>query len=86
MTDRFVNPRTLEATGRFSEVAREAGLPLATLATAFTLSRDYVGSTLIGATHPDQLKETLGAADVKLSQDALAACERIAREILYPMG
>jgi aryl-alcohol dehydrogenase-like predicted oxidoreductase len=86
MTDRFVNPRTLEATGRFSEVARAAGLPLATLATAFTLSRDYVGSTLIGATHPDQLKETLGAADVKLSQDTLAACERIAREILYPMG
>ena len=86
MTSRFVNPRTLEATARFSGVARDAGLPLATFATAFTLSRDYVGSTLIGATHPDQLKETLGAADVRLSVDALAACDRIAREILYPMG
>jgi aryl-alcohol dehydrogenase-like predicted oxidoreductase len=86
MTGRFVNPRTLEATGRFSEVAREAGLPLVTFATAFTLSRDYVGSTLIGASHPDQLKETLTAAEVTLPDDALAACERIAREILYPLG
>ena len=86
MTERFVNSRTLEATERFSKVAQEAGLPLATLATAFTLSRDYVGSTLIGATHPEQLKETLGAADVKLPQDVLTACDRIAREILYPLG
>jgi aryl-alcohol dehydrogenase-like predicted oxidoreductase len=86
LTERFVNPRTLDATGRFSEVAQHAGLSLATLATAFTLSRDYVGSTLIGATHPDQLKETLVAADVKLPQEVLAACDRISREILYPMG
>jgi aryl-alcohol dehydrogenase-like predicted oxidoreductase len=86
MTERFLNPRTLEATHRFSEVAQEAGLSLVTLATAFTLSRAYVGSTLIGATHPDQLKETLGAAEVKLPPEALAACDRIAREILYPLG
>ncbi|HYB12532.1 MAG TPA: aldo/keto reductase [Myxococcota bacterium] len=86
MTERFVNARTLEATTRFSEIAQQAGLPLTTLAISFTLSRDYVGSTLIGATHPDQLKETLGAAEVKLSPEALAACERIAREIPYPLG
>jgi aryl-alcohol dehydrogenase-like predicted oxidoreductase len=86
MTGRFINPRTLEATGRFSEVAREAGLPLVTLATAFALSRDYVGSALVGATHPDQLKEILSAAAVSLSPEVLASCDRIAREILYPLG
>lgn len=86
MTSRFVNPRTLEATGRFADVARECGLPLATFATAWTLSRDYVGSTLIGATRPEQLDETLKAAEVTLPPDALAACDKISKEILYPMG
>jgi aryl-alcohol dehydrogenase-like predicted oxidoreductase len=86
MTGRFVNAKTLGATARFAEVARESGMSVTTFATAWTLTRDYVGSTLIGATHADQLKETLAAADVKLSAEALAACDKIAKEIPYPMG
>jgi aryl-alcohol dehydrogenase-like predicted oxidoreductase len=86
MTNRFVNERTLEATARFAEIARGAGLSPVTLATAWTLSRDYVGSTLIGATTPAQLDETLAAADVKLADDVLAACDKVSKEILYPMG
>ena len=86
MTRRFVNERTLEATARYAEVARECGLALPTLATAWTLTRDFVASTIIGATHPSQLDETLKAAEVSLSAEALARCDRISREILYPMG
>lgn len=86
MTARFVNARTLEATARYAEVARSEGIALATLATAWTLSRDFVGSTLIGATTVEQLDDTLAAADAPLSADVLAACDRISKEILYPMG
>jgi aryl-alcohol dehydrogenase-like predicted oxidoreductase len=86
MTARFVNERSLEATKRLLEVARSAGLAPVTLATAWTLSRGFVGSTLIGATRPEQLDDSLAAADVKLSDDVLAACDRIGKEILYPMG
>lgn len=86
MTKRFVNERTLESTARYAAIAREAGLAPVTLATAWTLTRDYVGSTLVGATTPEQLDEILAAADVKLADDVLAACEQVAKEILYPMG
>ena len=86
MTRRFVNPRTLEATARLAKVAEEAGMPLTTLATAWTLSHDFVGSTIIGATRAGQLKETLAAAEVTLSSDVLDACKQITREIPYPMG
>jgi len=86
MARRFVNERTLETVARLVDVAKEAGLSLVTLATAWSLAHDFVGSTLIGATRADQLDETLAAADVTLSGDVLKACHRITREIPYPMG
>ncbi len=86
MTRRFVNERTLAAAERFAAVAREAGMAPATLAIAWVLSRDFVGSAIIGATRPDQLEPTLAAADCTLPADVLQACDRISQEIPYPMG
>jgi aryl-alcohol dehydrogenase-like predicted oxidoreductase len=86
MTSRFVNEATLAATARFAELARACGLAPATFAVAWTLTRDFVGSTLVGATAPEQLDETLAAADVTLSADVLAKVDAISREIRYPMG
>lgn len=83
---RFVNESTLAAAERFIEVARGAGLSPATLAVAWTLTRDFVGSTLVGATSVDQLTESLAAADVTLSEGVLEACEQISREIPYSIG
>ena len=86
MAARFVNARTLEACDRFGKIAADCGLSLTTFATAWTLSRDYVASTLIGATSVLQLDETLAAAGVTLPEEALAACDAISKEILYPLG
>lgn len=86
MTARFVNDRSLEACERFGKIASDSGLTLATFATAWTLTRDFVASTLIGATSAGQLDETLAAANVTLSDDALAACDAVSSEIPYPMG
>ena len=61
-------------------------MSLATFAIAWTLTRDFLGSTLIGATHPDQLDDLLAAADAKLPPEALVAVDKISREIRYPMG
>ncbi|MCG8588143.1 MAG: aldo/keto reductase [Proteobacteria bacterium] len=85
MTGRFVNEKTLATTERVLGLARDAGLAPATLATAWTLSRDFVASTIIGATAVGQLDDTLAAADVTLSDDVLAACDAIARDIPNPM-
>ena len=61
-------------------------MSVATLAIAWTLAHDFVGSTIIGATTPEQLTDTLAAADVTLSADVLAACNEVSKEIRYPMG
>ena len=66
MTARFVNEQTLAATARFGELAKECGMSLPRFAIAWTLTRDFVGSTLVGATSPEQLDETLAAAEVTL--------------------
>ncbi len=86
MFRRFVNARTLDSTARFMTIARAAGMAVATLATAWTLTHDFVGSTIIGATRPEQLTDTLAAAGVALPADVLKACNEVSKEILYPMG
>ncbi len=86
MSARFVNERTLESTRRFVQIAQGAGLTVATLAVAWTLAHDFVGSTIIGATSVDHLAETLAAADVTLPADVMKACHAVSRDIPYPMG
>ena len=86
MFQRFVNARTLESTRRFIAIAQQAGMAVATLATAWTLTHDFVGATIIGATTAAQLTDTLAAADVTLSAEVLKACHTVTKEILYPLG
>ncbi len=86
MTRRFVNERTRQSTARLTAVAQNAGLSITTLAAAWTLTHDFVGATIIGATAPEHLDDSLAAADVTLSADVLKACTEVTREILYPMG
>lgn len=86
MAGRFVSEATLRATERFAEVAAACGLALPTFAIAWTLTRDFLGSVLVGATSPDQLAVTLAAADAALPAEALARVDAISREIRYPMG
>ena len=86
MTRRFVNEGTLETARRMAEIARGLGLAPATFAVAWVLSRDFVGSALIGATSEAQLEETLAAAKVTLPPEALEAVDELSREIRHPMG
>jgi aryl-alcohol dehydrogenase-like predicted oxidoreductase len=86
MSQRFLNPGTIASTAKLKKIADEAGMPLTTLAVAWTLSKDYVGSTIIGATSATQLDDTLRGTEVKLSAEVIAACDAVSREHRYPMG
>ena len=83
---RFANDRSLAAAQKYAAIAQKYGLAPATMAAAWTLSFDFVPSTIIGATHPDQLDETLEAAETCLSEELLSECDSVNQEILYPMG
>ena len=86
MVRRFVNDRALESTRRFQAIADEAGLPVVTLATAWSKQHDFVASTIVGATRVEQLDDILAAADVTLEPAVKASIDDVSREIRYPMG
>lgn len=83
---RFLNDRTLAATARYSEIAKSIDMSPVTLAVAWSMHFDFVASTLIGANDCEQLAPALQAFDVELSSETLARCDRVHRDILYPMG
>ncbi|MFN4183206.1 MAG: aldo/keto reductase [Hyphomonas sp.] len=86
MAQRFVNDKSLAATARYMEIAREAGMSPVTLATAWSKQHSFVASTIVGVSKFDQLAEILAAGDLVLSNDVMKACDKVSREILYPMG
>jgi aryl-alcohol dehydrogenase-like predicted oxidoreductase len=83
---RFANDRSLAAAQKYSAIARKYGLAPATMAAAWTLSFDFVPSTIVGATHPSQLDDTLKASETVLSAELLKECDSVNQEILYPLG
>lgn len=86
MAKRFVNDRSLASTERFGQIAAEAGMSLVTLATAWSKQHDFVASTIVGATRPDQVADIAAAADLTLSADVMKKIDAVSKEILYPMG
>jgi len=86
MAQRFANERSLASTQKYLKIANDAGLNAVTMAIAWSKQFDFVASTIIGATTPQQLDATLAAMDVTLSDEILKACDRVHQEILYPMG
>jgi len=86
MTRRFINEKTLAATARIHEIASDCGMAPVTFAVAWTLTKKFLGSCLIGVTSAAQLDDHLAAADARIPDDALQACDRLAKDIPYPMG
>ncbi|MCP5040133.1 MAG: aldo/keto reductase [bacterium] len=86
MTRRFINEKTLASVEEFAKLAADCNLSVAAFAIAWTLTRDFLGSTLVGATTVEQLDETVRGAGAVLSSDILAVCDDISKQIMYPMG
>ena len=86
MMHRFVNEKTLESTRRYQAIAAELEMSVVTMAIAWSKQHDFVASTIVGATTPEQVPELLAAAEVTLSADTLKQIDVVSRDILYPMG
>lgn len=86
MTQRFVSDKALASTQRFMAIAAEAEMSVVTLATAWSKQHDFVASTIVGATHEEQLPEIFAAIDLELEPEVLKAVDAVTREIMYPMG
>lgn len=86
MARRFVNEKSLASTDRFSAIAEELGVSVATLAVAWSKQPDFVASTIVGATAATQVADILAAADLDLDAETLSRIDAVSKEILYPMG
>ncbi|MBB2969953.1 aldo/keto reductase [Mesorhizobium sp. RMAD-H1] len=63
----------------YVDLARRYGITPAELGIAFSLSRPFLTSVIIGATTMEQLKADIGAAGIKLPAELLAEIEAIHR-------
>lgn len=86
MAARFLNDKTLASTQEYLRIASAHGIDPVTMAIAWSKQFDFVASTIIGATTPEQLDASLAAMDVTLNVDILKDLDAVHAKILYPMG
>ncbi|MFA6188481.1 MAG: aldo/keto reductase [Sulfuricurvum sp.] len=86
MAARFLNDKTLASTQEYLRIAAVHGLDPVTMAIAWSKQFDFVASTIIGATTPEQLDASLAAMNVTLSAEVLKDLDAVHAKILYPMG
>lgn len=73
--DRYWQDSQFEAVSRLKAYFDGRGISLPQAAVAWTLGRDGITSSIIGASHPDQLAPTLAATELVLDDEARAICE-----------
>ena len=86
MAARFLNDKTLASTQEYLRIAADHGIDPVTMAIVWSKQFDFVASTIIGATTPEQLDASLAAMDVTLSAEILKDLDEVHAKILYPMG
>ena len=74
---RYLNDDLLQRVTELTPVADEAGLSLAQLAIAWVLQNPNVSAAIVGATRPDQVRENVKAAGVKLDQAIMSRIDSI---------
>ena len=86
MAQRFVNDKAIESTKRYQAIAADIGVSVVSMATAWSKQHDFVASTIVGATQPEQMDDILAASELILDAATLGRIDAVSRDILYPMG
>jgi aryl-alcohol dehydrogenase-like predicted oxidoreductase len=79
---RLLTPQVLTRVQRLRPIAEQAGLSMAQLAVAWVLQNPNVSAAIIGATRPEQVRENVRAAGVKLDQQALKQIDEVLGEVV----
>jgi aryl-alcohol dehydrogenase (NADP+) len=78
--DRYWHENVFDTVDTLAELARDAGMPLTTMAVAWVLHNPAITSPIIGASRPEQLGDTLAAVDVELDDDLVARLDEVTAE------
>ena len=79
-----VELNTDKATKEYINIAKKYNIDPCQMAIAFTLSKNWVSSSIIGATTMKQLKSNIAAIDLNLSQDCLSDIHDVYKQ--YPVA
>ncbi|MGL5867288.1 MAG: aldo/keto reductase family protein [Dermatophilaceae bacterium] len=82
MIARFMNDRVLTRVQALQPIADDAGLTMAQLAVAWVLQHDNVASALVGASRPEQVRENVTAAGVRLEPQLLTRIDEVLGDIV----
>ncbi len=74
---RWLTDDVLTAVQRLRPLAEQAGLTMGQLAVAWVLNNPNVSSAIVGATRPEQLRDTVAASGVRLEADLLKAIDEV---------
>ncbi|MFD6100721.1 aldo/keto reductase family protein [Nocardiopsis flavescens] len=77
IADRVGDRELLERVQKLAPLAAEAGLTLPQLAVAWVLQNDNVSTAIIGATRPEQVRDNVQAAGVRLDAGLLARIDEV---------
>ena len=80
---RYSNPLGICAIEDYVEIANRHQLSAAQMSLAYVNSRDFLTSTIIGATTLDQLKENIASINVTLSDNSLQTKRHDEHEIIH---
>jgi len=75
--DRYWHDNVFDTVDELVKIASDAGMPLPTLAVAWTLQHPAITSPIVGASRPEQLDATLAAVDAKLDADLVARLNEV---------
>jgi aryl-alcohol dehydrogenase-like predicted oxidoreductase len=78
--ERYWHTKAFDTIDALTKIASELGTSLATLSVAWVLANPTITSAILGASRPDQLTDTLAAADLDLPDDAKVALDDLTNE------
>ena len=79
---RFLTDDVLTRVQQLRPIAEEAGLSLAQLAVAWVLQNPNVASAIVGASRPEQVRENVKAAGVKLDAAILKRIDQVLGDVV----
>jgi aryl-alcohol dehydrogenase-like predicted oxidoreductase len=79
---RWLNDEVLTAVARLAPLAKEAGLSQAQLAVSWTLQNPNVAAAIVGASRPEQVRENVAAASVRLDADLMRKIDEVLGDVV----
>ncbi len=75
--DRYWHDNVFDTVDELVKIADDAGIPLPTLAVAWTLQHPAITAPIVGASRPEQLDATIAAVETKLDADLVARLNEV---------